>query len=171
MVGSTLKRLEIAGTGAHGRIEARHGFQIVVEDIGLGFHHCLDRAFLAKKVRCQYLDRGVRCGFTQAANAFHELRCAAVIKIVTINGRNDNVFQLQFRHGGSEVLRLHRIDDIGLAGLDVAEGTGAGAGIAQDHHRGMTLGPAFSDIGACRFFAHGIELKPAHQLARRVVFR
>ncbi len=59
----------------------------------------------------------------------------------------------------------------GPAGGDVAEGAGAGADRAQDHHRGVLLLPAFADIGAGRLLAHGVELEPAHELARLVIGR
>ena len=55
------------------------------------------------------------------------------------------------------------------AGLDVAEGAGPGAGVAQDHHRRMLLGPAFADVRAGRFLAHRRKVELAHQPARLVI--
>ena len=56
-----------------------------------------------------------------------------------------------------------RIEQIGPAGRDVAEGAGAGADGAQDHHRRVLLLPALADIGAGRLLADGVELELAHQ--------
>ena len=69
--------------------------------------------------------------------------------------------------GVGDMLGLERIDRARHAGLDVAEGAGAGAGVAQDHHRRVLLGPAFADIRAGRFLAHGGEVEPAHQRLAR----
>src|SRR6185369_4982228 len=48
------------------------------------------------------------------------------------------------------------------ARLDVAEGAGAGAGVAQDHHRGVLLGPALADVRAGRLLTHSVEVEAAH---------
>src|SRR3546814_17931481 len=58
-----------------------------------------------------------------------------------------------------DMLRLLRIDRAGHTRLDVAEGAGAGADVAQNHHRRVLLGPALAEIGAGRFLAHGRQLQ------------
>src|SRR3546814_8787317 len=63
------------------------------------------------------------------------------------------------RRSNGHVFRLHRIDGAWHPRLDVAEGAGARADIAKDHHRGMFPGPALADIGAGGLFAHRIELE------------
>ena len=68
-----------------------------------------------------------------------------------------------------DMLGLERIDRARHAGLDVAEGAGPRAGVAEDHHRRVLLGPAFADVRAGRFLAHGGEIELAHQPARRVI--
>ena len=74
----------------------------------------------------------------------------------------------------------HRIGDAGgfvggerqrLAGGDVAERAGAGAGVAHDHHGGVALAPALADVGAGGFLAHGDQAVGAHQRAGLVVDR
>ena len=48
------------------------------------------------------------------------------------------------------------------AGLDVAEGASARAGVAHDHEGGVLLLPALADIGAARLLADRDELVLAH---------
>ena len=45
------------------------------------------------------------------------------------------------------------IDRPGQTGFDIAEGTGAGAGIAEHHKGGVFLLPALADIGTARLLA------------------
>ena len=68
--------------------------------------------------------------------------------------------------GGRDMLRLERIDRARHAGLHVAEGAGARAGVAEDHHRRVLLGPALADVRAGRFLADRREVELAHQPAR-----
>ena len=68
--------------------------------------------------------------------------------------------------GDRDMLGLQRIDRARHAGLDVAEGAGPRAGVAEDHHRRVLLGPAFADVRAGRFLAHRGQVQRAHQLAR-----
>src|SRR5437763_15278452 len=66
---------------------------------------------------------------------------------------------------------LVRVELVGPAGRDIAEGAGASAGGAQDHHRRVLVLPALADIRTGRLFADCVELEIAHQPARRLVFR
>ena len=52
--------VEVAGTRADGAVEARHGLEIVVVDVGPGRDDRLDRTRLAQEVGGQDLDRGAR---------------------------------------------------------------------------------------------------------------
>ena len=74
--------------------------------------------------------------------------------------------EAELGRGDRDMLGLERIDRARHAGLDVAEGAGAGAGVAEDHHRRVLLGPALADIRAGRLLADGGEVEPAHQRLR-----
>ena len=100
-----------------------------------------------------------------------ELAGAAIVEIVAIDRGHDDMFEAELRHRLADVLRLVRIERVGLAGRDVAEGAGARADGAEDHHRRVLLLPALADIGAGRLLADGVELELAHQLARREILR
>ena len=70
----------------------------------------------------------------------------------------------------SNMVWLVRIKLVGFAGGDVAEGTGACADAAQDHHRDMLLRPALANIRTRRLFADGIELQRANEFLRFDIF-
>ena len=55
------------------------------------------------------------------------------------------------------------VERVGQAGAHVAEGAGAGAGVAHDHEGRVALVPAFADVGAARLLADGGELELAHE--------
>ena len=61
------QRGEIARAGAHVQIKPRHGFQIVVENIGARRHHDLDGTGLAQKIRRQHFHRRAGTGFANGA--------------------------------------------------------------------------------------------------------
>ena len=56
-------------------------------------------------------------------------------------------------------------------GRHVAEGAGARAGVAHDHHGGVALRPALADVGAGRLLAHRDEPVLAQHAARLAVLR
>ena len=124
------------------------------------------RTHLVAEVGCQDLDGRIRCLAAQSLDHLDELLRTAVRQIVAIDRGDDDMFQTQLRRCDSRMLRLQRIDHARHAGLDVTKCASACADIAQDHHRGVLLGPAFTDVRAGRFFANRIEVEVAHQLAR-----
>ena len=68
--------------------------------------------------------------------------------------------------------RLVRIERARQAGLDVAEGAGARAGVAHDHEGGVLLLPALADIGAAGLLADGVQAVRAHDPLRlRIALR
>jgi hypothetical protein len=54
------ERMEVARPGTHSEIVAGHGFEIVVEHIGLGRDHALKRTGLAQEIRRQDFNRRLR---------------------------------------------------------------------------------------------------------------
>ena len=105
----------------------------------------------------------------QRLDHLDELRRAAVGQIVAVDRGDDDMLEAQLGRRGRDMLGLERIDRARHAGLDVAEGAGAGAGVAEDHHRRVLLGPALADVRAGRFLAHRGEVELAHQPPRRVI--
>ena len=148
------------------RIKPRHGLEIVVVDVGAGIDDRLDRAFaLVAEIGGEDLDRGRRGALAQRLDHLDELRGAAVGKVVAVDRGDDDMLEAKLGGRGGDMLGLERIDAARHPGLDVAEGAGAGAGVAQDHHRRVLLGPALADVRAGRFLADGGEVELAHQPA------
>ena len=150
-------RMEIARARPHREIARRHGFQIVVEDVGLCRRDDLERAFLAQEIRRQDLDRRGRAARADRADGLREMLGAAVGEIVAVDRSDHDMGKPKLEGGFRDMLRLGRIERAGHAGLDVAEGAGAGAGIAHDHEGGVLLVPAFADIRAARLLAYRDE--------------
>ena len=160
------QRMIIARTRADGRIKPRHGFKIVIVNIGARIDDHLDGApGLVAEIRRQDLDRRFRRVLAQFVDDADKLPGAAIDQIITIDRRDDDMFEPQRRRRFGNMCGFEKIDWPRHPGLDVAKGTGARAGIAQDHHRGVLLAPAFADVGARRFLADGVELQPPHQRA------
>jgi hypothetical protein len=138
----------------------------VVENVGLGCDHHLDRAGLAKEVRGQDLDgRSGRAG-SDRLNHLREMSRAAVSEVVPVHGGDDHVLEAQLLNGDCDALGFVRIEGLRQAGLDVAEGAGPRARIPHDHERGVLLFPALPDIRAPGLFADGHELVLAHDAVR-----
>ena len=85
------QRMEIARARPHREIERGHGFQIVVEHVGLGRDHDLQRAVLAQEVGRQHLDGGLRATLADGADGVGEMLGAAVGEIVAVNRGDDDV--------------------------------------------------------------------------------
>ncbi len=83
---------------------------------------------------------------------------AAVVEVVAIDRGDDDVGEAQLGGGFADMGGLGGVERPGQAGLDVAEGAGAGAGVAHDHESGVLLVPALAHIGAARLFADRDQL-------------
>ena len=87
------QRMKIARPRANARIQARHGFGVVIEDVRPGLYHGFKRAGLAHEIGRKYFDRRAGVRFANGANATREMLCAAVGQIVAINRRNDDMLK------------------------------------------------------------------------------
>ena len=79
------------------------------------------------------------------------------------------MLETELGRGGRDMLGLEGINRARHSRLYVAEGAGPGAGVAEDHHRRVLLGPALADVRAGRFLAYRRKAQRAHQLARLVI--
>ena len=163
------ERVVVAGAGPDRPVEAGHGLEIVVVDVGSGIDDLCHRAFLAQEVGGQDLDRGRGRGFADRLDAAHELEGATVRQIIAVDRGDHDVPETELAERLGEMPGLVGVDRTRPPGLDVAEGAGPRAGIAKDHHRRVTLGPALPDVGAGRLLAHGMQALRPHQLPRVVI--
>ncbi len=165
------QRGEVARAGPDAQVKARHGLEVVVEDVGPRSHDRFDRARLAQEIGRQHLDRRLRRARADRADGLGEMLRTAILQIVTVDGGDDDVLEPEFRHGLGDVHRLLRIEGAGKSRGDVAERAGARADLAHDHHGGVPALPAFADIGAGGLLAHRGELVLAQDRLGLVVGR
>lgn len=90
---------------------------------------------------------------------------AAVGEVVAVDGGDDDMSEAELGDRLGDVLRLGRIQRIRQAGLDVAEGTGAGAGVTHDHEGRVLLVPALADVRAARLLAYRVQAVRPHDVA------
>ena len=96
---------------------------------------------------------------------------AAVGEVVAVDGGDDDVAEAELGDGVGNPGGFAGVERLGVAGADVAESAGAGAGVAHDHHGGVALGPALADVRAGGFLADGDEAVLAHEGAGLVIDR
>ena len=167
-----LQRARIAPTGSRHPVEPRHGFDVVVEDVGPASSTASQRRFHALEVGNQHFDPAVRNPGARLPDRLDEHRRAAVGEIVAVDRRD---------HGMAQPHRLDRVGDprrlrhVELARPPVRDGAvraGARADVAQDHERRRAVVPALADVGAARLLADGVELQLLHQpLEAQIVLR
>ncbi len=150
-------RMEVTRARTHGEIARGPRFQIVIEHIGLRRHHDFKRTVLAQEIRRQDLDGRARAARADGADGLREMLGAAVGEIVTIHRSDDDMGEPKLECGLRDMFRFQRIERPGHPGLDVAEGAGAGTGVAHDHEGGVLLVPALADVRATRLLAHRDE--------------
>ena len=160
------QRMEVARAGPDSQVEAWNRFEIVVEHVRARRNDLFERAILAQKIGCQDLDRRHWRRRANSADRFGEVASAAVVEVVTIDRRHDDMLESQLRDGAGDAFRLAGIERPGQSRRNVAKSAGARADAAHDHHGGVPLLPAFAYVRACRFFADGVKTMLADDVAR-----
>src|SRR4051794_32476485 len=145
--------MEVARAGTDVEITRRHGFEIVVEHVGLSRHHGFQRTVLAQEVRRQDLDAGTRALFSDRTDGLGKMFRTAIGEIVAIYRGDNDVGKPELESRLRDVLRLVWVERTGHAGFYVTEGAGTGAGIAHKHESGVLLVPALADIWTTCFLA------------------
>src|SRR6185437_14384567 len=107
-------------------------------------------ALFLQEIRRQYLDRRLGRGGADRLDGGDELPRPAILEIVAIDRGDDDVRKAELCRRLGDMLRLVRVQAIGPAGRDIAEGAGAGADRTEDHHRRVLFLPALTDIGTGR---------------------
>ncbi|ENN87038.1 hypothetical protein RHSP_12697 [Rhizobium freirei PRF 81] len=158
--------VEIARTGTNRQVIARHGFHIVIEDVGLGGDDALQCTRLLQEVRRQDLDRGCRRSGTDRPDHLLKVLGATVFQIITVDRGDDDVAEAHLLDGLGDIFRLRHIERVRLARRDVAEGASTRTDLAHDHEGGVLLVPALADVRAASLFANRDELVLLHDRAR-----
>ena len=158
-----VERAFVLRDGTHGRIEPRHGLDVVREDFGRRGDDGAEGVAIAFEIGDQHLDRGAGL-FANGADRLREMFGAAVGHVVAIDHRDDRVLHAHLRHGLGHAPRLVGIGGERLPFADRAEGAAARADLAEDHEGGGAGAPAFENVRAARFLADGVERQIVHQL-------
>ena len=149
----------VVGAGARLFVEARHGFQVVVKDVGQGAAEDVEGDLHAPaEVGNQGLDGGGRREFAGVADDVDEVLGAAVAQVVAVDAGNDHIFELESGDRLGEFARLVRVGRQGLAVADVTERAAPGADVAEDHEGRRAAPEALADVGAGGFLADGVQL-------------
>ena len=153
------QRVGVVGAGAGLLVEARDGFEVVVEDVGRGLVEDVQGDIhAAAEVGHQHFDAGLGAGCAGGLDALDEVLGAAVTQVVPVDAGDHHVVEAHRGDGLGEVGRFVGVEGLGAAVAHVAERAAAGADVAHDHEGGRALAEAFVDVGAGGFFAHGVEL-------------
>jgi hypothetical protein len=163
--------VEITRARPNLEIFGRNRLEIMIEDIGLGRNDPLERALFAQKIRGQDLDRGVRAHCLDRRDHLREMPCPAIVKVVAIDGGYDGMGEPEFFYRFADTGGLGRIECARKTSLDIAEGAGTRASVAQDHESRMFLFPALADVGAASLLADGYESMFLDNFSCRVPLR
>lgn len=150
-------RALVSRAWAHGGVTTTDSFEVVRDDVGLRVDDHLQRGFVAFEISDEDFDGHVGTGFACSQDGLGPDPGTAVGDIVAIDGCDDDVFESRSSQGLSDTTRLILIDRERLPGFDIAEPTGAGAGVSQDHDGRDPARPALSHVRTRGFFADGVE--------------
>ena len=151
---------------AHLPVQAAHGLDVVVEDVGPRGEHGVQRLLLdAEEVRRQHLDARGRKLALERADRRRIVAGAAVGDVVPVDRRDDDVLQPHLRRDLREPQRLERIGRrLGLPRVDVAVAAGARARVAEDLEGRRPASPALGDVRAARLLADRVQARAVDQL-------
>ncbi len=103
----------VDGVSPHAVIEPRHGFDVVVEDIGPRLDHAVDGVGVAQEIGREDFHRRPRTG-TNRAHALVEMLRPTVRQVIARNRRNDHMFEPQPHGRLRHACRLVRLERFGF---------------------------------------------------------
>src|SRR6056297_2880965 len=162
--------MEIARAGADLGVKAGYGFEVVVEHVRFRRDHGLDdRGDAFQEIGRQDLDRRTGRAFADRADRHGEMLRPAILEVVAVHGRDDDMVQAELLDRVCDAPRLEQVEILRPPRGHVAEGAAAGAYLAHDHHGGVALGPAFAGVGTARLLADRHQLVLSHDLVRLAI--
>ena len=158
-----LERALVAPAVARDLVEPRDGLRIMVQDVGPGVDHGLERAGRALEIRNQHLDLATRPLPADGANRRGEVRRAAVGQVVAVHRGDDHVLQAESRDRAPDAFGLLAVFPDRFAVRDRAIAAVPRADVAENHERRGPVVPAFADVGTMRLLAHRVQILRAHE--------
>src|SRR5580704_2170780 len=155
-----LERSFVDGTFARLAVEARDGFGVVIEDIGLGGQDYTERIPVAAKIGDQDFDFAARDPAADLFDGSREDVGAAIFLVVAVDRGHYRVSQAHSRHGFRDAIgfflvwRAHR-----FARRDSAEPACPGTNVAQDHESGGAVLPALAHVWTAGALTDGVEVE------------
>jgi len=153
----------VDGAFAHLAIETRHGFGVVVEDVGLYGEDGVERVPLAAKIGNENFNFAARNAAANFRDGAGEDGGAAVGLVIAIDAGDYGITKAHAGDRFGDAVRLlfiRRADR--FAGRNGAEAAGTSANVAEDHKSRCAVFPAFTHVGAACGFADRVEIESAH---------
>ena len=167
-----VQRPVVVRARARGLVQARHGFEVVVEHI---------RRLLRSDFQCHVHTPAVvrHQGFqlhawrqrADFADAVGKVLGTTVTQVVAVYRSDHHVLQAQVSDGDRQVFRLVQVQRLRPAVAYVAERATTGADVTHDHEGGGAAREALTQVRAGSFLAHAVQLVLAQQLLDAVDLR
>ena len=153
-IGQHVERSLVARAQAHLPVQPRHGFGVVVQNVGMRIHDDLHGRVRALKIGHQHFHFAARNALANRRDREREQFRPAVFAVVAIDAGDHGILQPQHSASLRHAPRLVVIDRQRRALLHGAESAAARADIAQDHEGGRAPVPAFADVRTGRALAN-----------------
>src|SRR5436305_1966855 len=164
-----LERTLVDGLRAHALVQPGNGFDVMIENIGPGIDHDLQRVIDTLEIGRQYFDFTIGVETANPTDSSGENGSAAIFEFVTVDRGDHSMAQGHLLHRFGDTFRFLPVKANWATGLYSAKAAAACADAPQYHECGGFVAPAFADIWAARLFTYGVQFFAAHQLLQIVV--
>src|SRR5471032_2075924 len=153
-------------------VQARHGFQVVVEHIWwLGGSDFQRHVHAPTVIRDQGFELHVRRQLADLTDAIGKVLGTAVTQVIAVHRSDHHVLEFQVGNGDGQAFRFVDVQWLRTTVADVAERAATGADVAHDHEGHGAAGEALAQVRAGHFFADAVQLVFAQQGLDAVDFR
>ncbi len=128
------------------------------DDFWFGVDDHLEGGLVTFEVADEDFDGQIGAGFSGSQDCFCPDAGSAVGEVVAVDRGDDDVLEACAFEGLGDSSGLVFVDGSGFSGFDIAEATGAGAGVAEDHDGGDAFGPALAHVWTGGLLADGMEI-------------
>src|SRR5688500_2719515 len=152
------KGMQIVASRARLAVQARYGFQVVVQDVGRRRGQDFQRDVqAAPEVGDQDLEPRARRSLAYLRDAVDEMPRAGILEVVAVHAGDDDIGQIEPGYRLGQVARLLGVGGERPAVRHVAERAAPGADVAEDHEGRRALAEALGDVRTRSFLAHRVQ--------------